>query len=757
MPDSPVITPSSDPSNPGNAASSNPLATTPAQMASSTPDTTGPQTPPVPSASNPPPAQAPIPQAPPSVPAPAPGLPAQPKPGSVANPAPAKLSTGAATAPTTPAQDQWANHPAVQKASLMSSIARTLAGNPQTVTIDPTTGATTRTPAPLSGRQIALAIALQVLGGAAAGAAVKPGPGVLGRAAGAGFAQGESEVEERNAAQEAKAQQDVRNEQQSYALKATLAHLNAETAQLAALAQNQSVDSMQKIIDSNRASGVILDPDDPLLDSRDPLPENVILQRMQDGSLSGTDHIGSMVAISEVRGEDGRLHAEPLFQVIHDPSAKVDVDPSEWDYWRSIGVRGIPQKNPDRAIQIPYYMKVAFSNQAASHVLAQQRLDDMRVNLAGTPSASLVPVSIDWSAPGVDSAMSAMKRYISHNATNLADPYLALQQMGADRRDPKTGVLQPNPDSKYVDTIAQALGGWNVLLTNHNQIEANKKLQSDYAIIDTADKANAVLSAPNKFTPAQRQAANVFIHLSQQQGEQKAAEEARERAIATGEDVQAMYRFGRNPITGEQLSLTNAPDAMLVDAQGRVIPQDLVSTYKPSSNEKQTADTARQVLAISANLQKAVQQNPNLIGPLLGRSREGLAKAGLGNAASQQLLDNLSFLQSAATKMHTGRFSNEILEKMGNLIKPGMNPAQFQGALNSINDVAARYAQEDKLITVGDYKQMQNGIQQITNKLDSGNVGLTNIQVNPKTGQRIGWNGSAWVDATTGVAVQAGK
>jgi hypothetical protein len=103
--------------------------------------------------------------------------------------------------------------------------------------------------------------------------------------------------------------------------------------------------------------------------------------------------------------------------------------------------------------------------------------------------------------------------------------------------------------------------------------------------------------------------------------------------------------------------------------------------------------------------------------------------------------------------MHTGRFSVPIIEKMNNIIQPGMNVDQFSGALNSIDDIAKLYAKEDQLITVGDLKQTQNRAQQIVNS-SSGIQGLTNIQVNPKTGQRIGWDGTAWVDATTRQAVK---
>ena len=76
------------------------------------------------------------------------------------------------------------------------------------------------------------------------------------------------------------------------------------------------------------------------------------------------------------------------------------------------------------------------------------------------------------------------------------------------------------------------------------------------------------------------------------------------------------------------------------------------------------------------------------------------------------MLDNVSLLQSAITKMHTGRFSSEILKKSGNLIAPGMNVDQFTGAMDSIKDVAGRYAGEDQLTSVARLKQQQAQAQQ---------------------------------------------
>lgn len=188
---------------------------------------------------------------------------------------------------------------------------------------------------------------------------------------------------------------------------------------------------------------------------------------------------------------------------------------------------------------------------------------------------------------------------------------------------------------------------------------------------------------------------------------QKALATGTAAAQARGEDFAAMLKTGINPITKERLSLDNAPDTMLVNASGQVVPTNMIQLYKPTQQERQTADTARQVLAISSELRQAVQQHPDLIGPLMGRSAKGLEALGFAPRDAQTLLDDVGFLQSAATKMHTGRFSSEILQKMGKMIDAHMNQDQFEGGLDSIDRVAGRYAKEDQLITVADQKAMR--------------------------------------------------
>jgi hypothetical protein len=188
----------------------------------------------------------------------------------------------------------------------------------------------------------------------------------------------------------------------------------------------------------------------------------------------------------------------------------------------------------------------------------------------------------------------------------------------------------------------------------------------------------------------------------------EAAQQAKQTAVAQGKDYEAMVRTGKNPISGETLNVNNAPPSALVNpSSGQVIPQDMVTLYKPTINERQTADTARQVLAISQTLRDTTAKNPELIGPLAGRSQEALQKLGISSHDAAKLIDDVTFLQSAATKMHTGRFSSEILQKMGSIIKPGMGLDEFRGSLDSIDEVANRYANEDKLTTVFEYQQRQ--------------------------------------------------
>lgn len=599
-------------------------------------------------------------------------------------------------------------HPSVQKASILRQAAEALAGGKRfTTAIDPATGATTRTEVPLSRADIGMAIAMEAISGALSGLSVT-GPGATGRAAAAGAQTVMQQQQQAKQQQEQQSQQDFQNQTALLSRRAQIFEANSRALLNTSEAEARGADAIDKLVSINRQSGV-LDVDPELLDNAGtPMTQAELMDAMKAGKVSPTDQIGPVAGRVEITNPDGSKRWEATHLVIKDPSTKVPLTQEDWDRYAAAGVPGYPAKTRiGQGIQVKLSMKQNANEIAASHYLADQRLTDLHNVLDGTPAAKQVPAAIDFTKPGVSGALQRFQKYVSHDATNSADPYAALQAMGAAKRG-ADGQLQPNPDAKYVNTIADAFGGWPVLEAAHDQLAANKKAAADYAVIDSDAKATAVLSAkPGRFSQNQVSAARNFMQISQQMGARKAAQDARAHAQATGADVQAMFRFGKNPLTGETLSLDNAAPSMLVDPNGNVIPQDLVSTYKPTAQERQTADTARQVLAIAQNLRQAVAANPNLAGPLAGHSKQGLAKAGLGSGQAQKYLDDLSFLSSAATKMHTGRFSDTILKKMDSLIKPGMNPDQFGGALDSINAVAQRYADEDKLTTVSDWKAQQ--------------------------------------------------
>lgn len=280
-----------------------------------------------------------------------------------------------------------------------------------------------------------------------------------------------------------------------------------------------------------------------------------------------------------------------------------------------------------------------------------------------------------------------------------------LKRRGETERAIKT-ELQPDSQSStgYSNVATRADGGEAYRHPVAPPVPKNLEEASAYL-------GSASLNYQRNATPGNKSALTLAQTQHDAMYKDKLAEtalQARATAQAQGKDYEAMVRTGVNPITKEKLSLNNAPPGALVNpTTGEVIPQDNVSLYKPTMNERQTADTARQVLAISQNLKNEIAKNPNLIGPLAGRSQEALQKIGISSQAAAKLIDDVTFLQSAATKMHTGRFSAEILHKMGTIVKPGMSRDEFLGSLESISDVATRYSNEDKLTTVFEYQQRQ--------------------------------------------------
>jgi hypothetical protein len=111
--------------------------------------------------------------------------------------------------------------------------------------------------------------------------------------------------------------------------------------------------------------------------------------------------------------------------------------------------------------------------------------------------------------------------------------------------------------------------------------------------ITTADMANAVLASKNPgITKDRREEAQTFLSNQTSQAVKKSKDEA----VAKGTDVEKLYAYGKDPVTGEKLTLDNAPDQMLVDRKGNPIPFKMLTTMKPTMQESNRADFAKSAI-----------------------------------------------------------------------------------------------------------------------------------------------------------------
>lgn len=120
-------------------------------------------------------------------------------------------------------------HPLVQKADILRQTAQALAGGQRyTESVDVNTGQMKRTPVAMSKGDIGMAIALEAISGALGGLSVAPGPGNLGRAAGAGAQTVMGQEQQVQQQQDAQANADFARHAQVFETNLRL-HQNAQT------------------------------------------------------------------------------------------------------------------------------------------------------------------------------------------------------------------------------------------------------------------------------------------------------------------------------------------------------------------------------------------------------------------------------------------------------------------------------------------------------------------------------------------------
>ena len=179
----------------------------------------------------------------------------------------------------------------------------------------------------------------------------------------------------------------------------------------------------------------------------------------------------------------------------------------------------------------------------------------------------------------------------------------------------------------------------------------------------------------------------------------------------------ALFDEGKDPMSGQTLNLSNAPDEFMVDERtGQPIPTKMLSTLKPTQQESNRADFANSTLHTMDLIDQLKQSGKLPNGPLTGLTEKSLAKAGLSSGDAQQAISYIALAQSAATGAHVGgRFNKDIMAKMGTLLNLNMNDGQFAGAETALRNVMTPYAQQGGRESVGQYKANLMGQTKVVN------------------------------------------
>lgn len=371
-------------------------------------------------------------------------------------------------------------HPSVYRASVLRSIAETLSGGPQfTISIDPQTGTTVRTPAPVSGKNLALAIALEAISGSLTGLS-QTGPNHVARAAATSFQQGQQQVQQQRAAQEQQAQADAKSQTDALLRQAQSFELASRVALNTSQAERYGVDSLKDAVSAN--SQLLNDYDEQNAIMERNVTQDQLMSGMQDGTYSPTREIAIPDGFTNVNGK-----YEQTFSIVNNPRARLPLTDAQARAYGDAGVQGFAafaggkSKVPE-GMTVPGTMIARANQQLQAVNLMKQEFSSVADGLAKSDNkanqelAKTIPsIQSVLSDPAkglvFQNALEKFQRYVSHSDLHGMNFYQSLQQMAAPSKpsaqNPKAFV--PNPDAPMAQVIAGAIGngdaqrGWDIL------------------------------------------------------------------------------------------------------------------------------------------------------------------------------------------------------------------------------------------------------------------------------------------------------
>ncbi len=418
-----------------------------------------------------------------------------------------KAPTGTLTTPssTAPAPE----NPQLHKAGRIFQMAQMLTGGPQyRTTIDPNTGDMIRTQVPVSKGHIAMALALEAISGGLVGLG-QMGPNATGMAGAAGVEEGMKIGQMRK---EDQAQQD-QEAQQTYARKVQIFQNNLRTAQIGRTLSAQDLDYNQKIASQAQ----------PMYDGIMKIAPQQILGTGTEQDMISKYHATNENAIMTGRvipvmdpktgkqavGPAGNLLTTPEYAAINPNFKSSDlISPENWKLGQVYGIT--PKGLPDNPV-LGFSMALELQNKIIAASMADKTVQDFYKSMGEeAPNFASMVKSNPSLARNVESfqpLLNATGGNVGHAISELATG------------DPKNGRA---PDPGAAGNILNLFGGWknvnaydqknaNDALAARTAAEKTAQVDAGFSVIDSVDKANAVLANPSHFSQNQVSQAKDFL------------------------------------------------------------------------------------------------------------------------------------------------------------------------------------------------------------------------------------------------------
>lgn len=657
-------------------------------------------------------------------------------------------------------------HPSVQRAGVIRQIAQTLAGGTRySTTIDPATGAATRTPIPMSKSDIGMAIALEAISGALSGLA-QSGPGATGRAAEAGFQQVSAHQQQAQQAQEEAAQQQYKDSTQALVRNANAFEVNSRTILNTAQAERYGVESLKDGVSQN--AQLLSD----YQDAGAVQESHVSQDDLNAGIKNGTYHAATQIAVPDgFTNINGRY--EQTFSIVANPAAKVPLTSEQAKAYADAGVPGFAAfktGNVPNGVLVPGYM-VANANQRVQAInLMKSDFSNVSDTLSSSSDkdnqelAKSIPniqslLDDKSSGPVLNVALGKFQKYVSHSDMHGMDLYESLRQMAApsklDPRNPKQFV--PNPDTGAAQTIAGAFGGgdpkkgWAILRAYHNEITP--------VPVKSEAEAESVLADPSSSSKAKVQA-HSFLHLASQQKQADATgrnvrdgEGALNLAALTPKEYQAIIDgIGTNTLDASQMLRYGRADQIkiLADVKAKypnfsqIQFQNNLALAKWATSGK-GGDQIQALNTLHAhaddflgNINQLANIRPSLLNTPINKLKTWSGDPNVPATVARMLALRTEYM-NALNNNHA--LTKEDKEDAQQLLNLNQSPAQWQSVVQQIQHTAdLRGSQTNARYRATFGKDMPN-----YRPPQSQTPGANQLFQYMTADGKLGWNGSKWV------------